>query len=194
MAIIICSSGSGNSNKKSNNNVEASKLIKLQKVTHNKDFVGTNWIAPGNNHISAIPTEIFKYVKIHPNFGSWPVWCEKMFLCRFYPKTTTATQSTPRVDSDILENFSRNGSYMIVARSCSIIFLIILLLEKLVPTKSWEMWKRGCNLRILFCTFGSQCPLSGGGLVAPRRSPHVWYIPAGRYTGSWRTIKGAEVY
>ena len=43
----------------------------------------SNWKAPGNNHISAISTEIFKYVRIHPNFTSQPVWCEKMFLSCF---------------------------------------------------------------------------------------------------------------
>ena len=45
-------------------------------------------MAPGNNHVSAISSEIFKYVRIHPNFASRPVWCEKMFLCCFFPKTT----------------------------------------------------------------------------------------------------------
>ena len=40
-------------------------------------------MAPGNNHVTAISTEIFKYVRIHPNFASRPVWCEKMFLCCF---------------------------------------------------------------------------------------------------------------
>ena len=47
-----------------------------------------NWMVPGNNRVSAISTEIFKYVRIHPNFASRPVWCEKMFLCCFPPKTT----------------------------------------------------------------------------------------------------------
>ena len=47
-----------------------------------------NWMAPGNNHVTAISTEIFKYVRIHPNFGSRPVWCEKMLLCCFCLKTT----------------------------------------------------------------------------------------------------------
>ena len=42
-----------------------------------------NWMAPGKNHVTAISTEIFKYVRIHPNFTSRPVWCEKMFLCCF---------------------------------------------------------------------------------------------------------------
>ena len=41
-----------------------------------------NGMAPGNNHVSAISSEIFKYVRIHPNFASWPVWCE-VFLCCF---------------------------------------------------------------------------------------------------------------
>ena len=40
-------------------------------------------MAPGKNHVTAILTEIFKYVRIHPNFASQPVWCEKMFLCCF---------------------------------------------------------------------------------------------------------------
>ena len=40
-------------------------------------------MAPGKNHVTAISTEIFKYVRIHPNFASRPVWCEKMFLCCF---------------------------------------------------------------------------------------------------------------
>ena len=42
-----------------------------------------NWMAPGKNHVAAISTEIFKYVRIHPNFASGPVWFEKMFLCFF---------------------------------------------------------------------------------------------------------------
>ena len=42
-----------------------------------------NWMAPGKNHVTAISTEILKYVRIHPNFASQPVWCEKMFLCCF---------------------------------------------------------------------------------------------------------------
>ena len=40
-------------------------------------------MAPGNNHVSATTSEIFKYVRIHPNFASQPVLCEKMFLCCF---------------------------------------------------------------------------------------------------------------
>ena len=40
-------------------------------------------MAPGKNHVTAMSTEIFKYVRIHPNFASRPVWCEKMFLCCF---------------------------------------------------------------------------------------------------------------
>ena len=31
-------------------------------------------MAPGKNHITAISTEIVKYVRIHPNFTSRPVW------------------------------------------------------------------------------------------------------------------------
>ena len=46
-------------------------------------FDSDNWMAPGKNHVTAISTEIFKYVRIHPNFASRPVWCEKMFLCCF---------------------------------------------------------------------------------------------------------------
>ena len=45
-----------------------------------------NWMAPGKNHVTAISTEIFKYVRIHPNFVSRPVWFEKMFLCCFFLK------------------------------------------------------------------------------------------------------------
>ena len=44
----------------------------------------SNWMAPGKNRVTTISTEIFKYVRIHPNFASRPVWCEKMFLC-FFP-------------------------------------------------------------------------------------------------------------
>ena len=40
-------------------------------------------MAPGSNHVSAILSEVFKYVRIHPNFASRPVLCEKMFLCCF---------------------------------------------------------------------------------------------------------------
>ena len=43
----------------------------------------SNWMAPGKNRVTAISSEIFKYVKIHPNFASRPVRCEKMFLCCF---------------------------------------------------------------------------------------------------------------
>ena len=158
-------------------------------------------MAPGKNHVTAISTEIFKYVRIQPNFTSWPVWCEKMFLCCFslkagrkdltnrpkvlslppppppphfffcrvaqgfsylvYPNSAFFTRKgaigewgrkrtsglfvksflpafrkkttqehlfkTHRsacevwVDSDILENFSRNGGYVILARSHSFI-------------------------------------------------------------------------
>ena len=38
-------------------------------------------MAPGNNRVGAISSEILKYVRIHPNFANRPVWCEKMFLC-----------------------------------------------------------------------------------------------------------------
>ena len=44
-----------------------------------------NWMAPGNNHVTSISSEIFKYVRIHPNFASRPVSCEKMFLCCSFP-------------------------------------------------------------------------------------------------------------
>ena len=45
-------------------------------------------MAPGNNHVTAISSEIFKYVRIHPNFASQPVSCEKMFLCCcFFPQS-----------------------------------------------------------------------------------------------------------
>ena len=44
-------------------------------------------MAPGNNRVSFISSEIFKYVRIHPNFTSRPVLCEKMFLCCFFPKS-----------------------------------------------------------------------------------------------------------
>ena len=43
-------------------------------------------MAPGNNHVTAISSEIFKYVRIQPNFASWPVLCEKMVLY-FFPKS-----------------------------------------------------------------------------------------------------------
>ena len=58
-------------------------------------------MAPGNNHVTSIPGEIFKYVRIQPNFASRPVLCEKLFLCRFFPKSTEkrldkqARKSTP---------------------------------------------------------------------------------------------------
>ena len=42
-----------------------------------------NWMAPDKNRVTAIWTEISKYVRIHPNLASRPVWCEKMFLCCF---------------------------------------------------------------------------------------------------------------
>ena len=48
------------------------------------DQLVCNWMAPANNHVTAISTEIFKYVRIHPDFASRPVWFEKMFLC-FFP-------------------------------------------------------------------------------------------------------------
>ena len=53
-------------------------------------------MAPGKNHVlvTAISTEIFKYVRIHPNFASWPVWCEKMFLCCFFQKAGRKTWQT----------------------------------------------------------------------------------------------------
>ena len=47
------------------------------------EYEKVNWMAPGKNHVTAFSTEIFKYVRIHPNFASRPVWCEKMFLCCF---------------------------------------------------------------------------------------------------------------
>ena len=164
-------------------------------------MISSNWMAPGKNHVTVIVTEVFKYVRIHPNFASRPVWCEKMFLCCFslkagrkdltnrpkvlsphptvfcrvargfshlmYPnsaffqeeksnwgggggggggwKRTSGlfvksflpafTKKTTQehlfkshrsarqvwVDSDILENFSRNGGYVVLAWSHSII-------------------------------------------------------------------------
>ena len=42
--------------------------------------------APGNNHVTAISSVIFKYVRIQPNFASRPVSCEKTFLCCFFPQ------------------------------------------------------------------------------------------------------------
>ena len=43
-------------------------------------------MAPGNNHVTGISTEIFTFFRIHPNFASRPVWFEKMFLCCFFLK------------------------------------------------------------------------------------------------------------
>ena len=145
-------------------------------------------MAPGKNHVTAISTEIVRYVRIHPNFTSRPVWCEKMFLCCFslkvgrkdltnrpkvlsphptifqeersnwggggggggertsglfvksflpaFRKKTTQehlfkSHRSARevwVDSDILENFSRNDGFVILARSyyqCSIYFICL---------------------------------------------------------------------
>ena len=60
----------------------------------------------------------------------------KSFLSGFRAKTTqehlfTSHRSASEVwvDSDILENFSRNGSYMVVARSHSIVSIFFCLLE-----------------------------------------------------------------
>ena len=50
-------------------------------------------MTPGKNHVNAISTEIFKYVRIHPNFASRPVWREKMFLCCFFPKSRKTWQT-----------------------------------------------------------------------------------------------------
>ena len=64
-------------------------------------FMDPSWMAPGKNHVNTTSTEIFKYVRIHPNFASRPVWCEKMFLCCFFTRTTEnrldkqAQKSTP---------------------------------------------------------------------------------------------------
>ena len=55
----------------------------FQQFTWSWYHVTYNWMAPGKNRITAISTEIFKYVRIHPNFASRPVWFEKMFLCFF---------------------------------------------------------------------------------------------------------------
>ena len=127
-----------------------------------------NWMAPGNNRLSAVSSGIFKYVRIHANFASQPVLREKMFLCCLSPKSREkrlqARKSTPTpsplplcprmyvcqvffpcfwgkttqehlftshrsacqvwVDSDILENFTRNGTNAVVARSHSIVYVI----------------------------------------------------------------------
>ena len=57
-------------------------ICTLSKQHHN------NWMAPGENHVTAISTEIFKYVRIPPNFASRPVWFEKMFLCCPFLRTS----------------------------------------------------------------------------------------------------------
>ena len=65
--------------------VEGCLLWKLCWYVCSQCFVsgGKNWMALGKNRVTAISTEIFKYVRIHPNFASRPLWCEKMFLCCF---------------------------------------------------------------------------------------------------------------
>ena len=52
-------------------------------------------MAPGKNHVTAILTEIIKYVRIHPNFASRPVWFEKMFLCCFSLKAGVLSSHPP---------------------------------------------------------------------------------------------------
>ena len=54
-------------------------------ITEKLKLTRHNWKAPGNNHVTAILSEIFKYARIQPNFASRPVSCEKMFLCCFFP-------------------------------------------------------------------------------------------------------------
>ena len=58
-----------------NKSIQEFKCVKCGEIN--------KWTAPGKSHVTAISTEIFKYVRIHPNFASRPVWCEKMFLCCF---------------------------------------------------------------------------------------------------------------
>ena len=54
-------------------NTEASKLGFCRAI------IGLyNWVAPGKNSVIATSSEIFKYVRIHPNFASRPVCCEKI--------------------------------------------------------------------------------------------------------------------
>ena len=59
------------------------KVVPEEGVQH--ITIVNNWKAPGNNHVTAISSEIFKYVRIHPNFASRPVSCGKMFPCCFFP-------------------------------------------------------------------------------------------------------------
>ena len=64
-------------------------LVILVKFVNCISNLHINWMAPGKNRVTAISTKIFKYVRIHPNFMSRPVWCEKMFLCCFSLKAGT---------------------------------------------------------------------------------------------------------
>ena len=67
-------------------------------------------MAPGNNRVSAISSEIFKYVRIHPNFASRPVLSENMFLCCFFPKNQgektwqTGTKAYPHLPPSVPPN------------------------------------------------------------------------------------------
>ena len=120
---------------------------------------GSNWKAPGNNHVSAISTEIFKYVRIHPNFTSRTVWCEKFFLSCF-PKTTEkrqAQQSTPTS----IEKFNRNATYMIVAWSHSIYISINHKNLKEKRSVLWEYIFVSCLAQsVCICKCVCQCIMS----------------------------------
>ena len=120
---------------------------------------GSNWKAPGNNHVSAISTEIFKYVRIHPNFTSRTVWCEKIFLSCF-PKTTEkrqAQQSTPTS----IENFNRNATYVIVVCSHSIYISINHKNLKEKRSVLWEYIFVSCLAQSVgICTCVCQCSMS----------------------------------
>ena len=55
----------------------------LSPITIINNIYNNIWMAPGENHITAMSTEIFKYVRIHPNFANPTVFflpCSTGFL------------------------------------------------------------------------------------------------------------------
>ena len=69
------------------------------------------------------PTETFKYVRIHPNFASRPVWCEKMFLCYFSLKagrkdlTNRPKVLSPHPHPTVFWHVAQGFSYLVYPNS-----------------------------------------------------------------------------
>ena len=84
-----------------------------------------NWMVPGKNHFWNFQV----HVRIHPNFASRPVWCEKMFLCCFSLKAgrkdltkrskvlSLQSPPPPPPHSTVFCRVTRGSSYLVYPNS-----------------------------------------------------------------------------